>query len=186
MKIYTKGGDRGQTGLYGGQRVEKDDLRVAAYGDVDELNATLGVARAGSLEARLSTKVARVQDELFTLGAVLATPADATVAQTKIPHIREAWVTALEQEIDEIDGEVPALRQFILPGGCAGAALLHHSRTVCRRAERSIVTLAHREALSPLVVTYMNRLSDWLFMVARAANHRAGITEPVWNPPKDP
>lgn len=183
MKIYTKRGDAGETGLFGGQRVSKDDLRVAAYGDVDELNALLGLARAADLDERLAKAVARVQDELFTLGAELATP-DAE-KNPKVPTVDAAWIERLEEEIDAIDGEVPPLRQFVLPGGSQGASWLHLARTVCRRAERSIVQLSRREPVGGLALAYVNRLSDWLFMAARAANHRAGVAEIAWTPPGD-
>lgn len=181
MKIYTKRGDAGETGLYGGARVGKDDLRVEAYGDIDELNAVLGLARASGLESRLEAAVARVQDELFTLGAELATPN--AESNPKIPKVDAAWVARLESEIDAVDAEVPPLRQFVLPGGSASASWLHLARTVCRRAERAVVALSRREPVGALALVYVNRLSDWLFMMARAANHRASVTEIAWTPP---
>jgi cob(I)alamin adenosyltransferase len=181
VKIYTKGGDSGQTGLFGGSRVGKDDLRVAAYGDVDELNAVLGLARAEGLPADLATKVVRVQAELFTLGAELATPNAAE--DPRVPRLRKEWIDALEREIDVVEAEVAPLRSFILPGGALSAAWLHLARTVCRRAERSAVSLAKREDTGPLAIVYLNRLSDWLFMMARVANHRAKVDEPLWSPP---
>lgn len=181
MKIYTKGGDSGQTGLFGGRRVGKDDPRVAAYGDVDELNAVLGLARAQGLEADLAVRVTRVQAELFTLGAELATPNAAE--NPMVPKVRKEWIDALEREIDGVEAEVTPLRSFILPGGALSAGWLHLARTVCRRAERSAVVLATKEDTGPLAIVYLNRLSDWLFMMARSANHRAKVDEPLWNPP---
>jgi cob(I)alamin adenosyltransferase len=177
MKIYTKTGDAGETGLFGGGRVGKDDLRVASYGEVDELNAVLGLASAHGLPPELAERVARVQAELFTLGSVLATPAGGKV---KIPSLHPEWVTTLEMEIDAADVELPPLKNFILPGGSTGAAWLHLARATCRRAERAIVALSRREKLEPIVEVYVNRLSDWLFTMARLANHRAGVAEPVW------
>ena len=181
LKIYTKGGDRGETGLVGGARVGKDDSRVASYGDIDELSSALGLARAQGLPADVEAKVARVQAELFTLGSQLAT---LDPSRPGAERVRAEWVTALEQEIDAVDAEVPPLRSFVLPGGAPGAAALHLARAVCRRAERAVVALGRREALDPLVEVYVNRLSDWLFMMARAVNCRSGVVEPVWHPPK--
>jgi cob(I)alamin adenosyltransferase len=183
MKIYTRGGDQGDTSLFGGQRVGKDELRVSCYGNIDELNAVLGLARAHGLESDLNARVARVQEELFTIGSRLATP-DAA-ANPKIPRVRQEWIDALEREIDAVDAEVAPLKHFILPGGAMPAAWLHLARTICRRAERSIVALVHRgDPVDERVVVYVNRLSDWLFMMARAANHRAGVAEPIWSAPR--
>lgn len=181
MGIYTKTGDAGQTGLLSGRRVDKDDVRVAAYGELDELNAVLGVARAQGLDASISVSVGRVQEELFTLGSQLAAAEKAD--HPAIPRVQAEWTSALEREIDAADQEMPTLRAFILPGGSLGASWLHLARTVCRRAERAVVTLAHREAVDPVLLAYVNRLSDWLFTLARLANHRAGTTEPVWRKP---
>lgn len=182
MRIYTKGGDAGQTGLFGGQRVHKHDLRVTAYGEVDELNAVLGLCRAEALPAELEAQLARVQNELFTLGAELATP-EPEQARIEIPRTQPAWAEAMEPLIDAIDGEVPPLRQFILPGGTRAAAQLHVARTVCRRAERAVVELAQSTRVEPPVIAYLNRLSDWLFMAARLANHRAGLADVAWKSP---
>jgi cob(I)alamin adenosyltransferase len=182
MSIYTRTGDRGQTGLLSGRRVEKDDARVAAYGELDELSAVLGLARAHGLQAPIAQLVARVQEELFTLGSQLAA-VEAAAANPAIPRVRPEWVTALEREIDTADTELPALRSFVLAGGSLAGAFLHLARTVCRRAERSIVTLARSEGVDPQLLAYVNRLSDWLFTLARLANHRAGTPEPAWRKP---
>lgn len=181
MRIYTKGGDRGETGLVGGARVGKDDLRVRSYGEVDELCSVLGLARAQGLPDELDPQVARIQNELFSLGSQLATPGDAKPAA---PRVHAEWIAALEREIDAVDARVAPLKNFILPGGATGAAWLHLARTVCRRGERAIVALGRHEALDPLIEVYVNRLSDWLFMMARAVNHRAAVEEPLWHPPK--
>ncbi len=180
MKIYTKTGDTGQTGLFGGGRVSKDSLRVHAYGSVDELNAVLGVARAIGMDATLDTLLARIQDELFVLGADLATPGEAKY----IPRVDSDYVTRLEQEIDQFEAELEPLKQFILPGGTPAAAQLHLARTVCRRAERQVVSLqATEEALNSITLLYLNRLSDWLFVLARLANARAGVADVPWHNP---
>ncbi|NJO07203.1 MAG: cob(I)yrinic acid a,c-diamide adenosyltransferase, partial [Chloroflexaceae bacterium] len=155
MKIYTKTGDAGQTGLWGGQRVRKDVARVQAYGNVDELNAVLGVARAAGLPGNLDDSIIRIQNELFVVGADLASPGDSD----RIPRVLPDYVTTLEQEIDQFESELEPLRQFILPGGTAAAAHLHLARTVCRRVERSIVTLATEEPINATIEPYMNRLS---------------------------
>ncbi len=180
MKIYTKTGDTGQTGLFGGGRVSKDSLRVHAYGSVDELNAVLGVARAIGMNATLDTLLARIQNELFVLGADLATPG----AANYIPRVDSDYVTRLEQEIDQFEAELEPLKQFILPGGTPEAAQLHLARTVCRRAERQVVSLqATEEALNSITLLYLNRLSDWLFVLARLANARSGVADVPWHNP---
>lgn len=181
MKIYTKTGDRGETGLFGGGRVKKSDPRVAAYGEVDELNAALGVVRAQVEDPELERTLAAVQDELFCVGAELATPAGAP-ARAAVPAVEERWAERLEAAIDAWDAELPPLRQFVLPGGTRTAAALHLARCVCRRAERRAVALAAEAEVAPAVLTYLNRLSDLLFMAARLANHRAGRPEVAWDP----
>jgi cob(I)alamin adenosyltransferase len=175
VPIYTGGGDRGETGLFGGGRVSKDDLRVEAYGAVDELNASLGLARTTGL-------LARIQDDLFVLGADLATPPDATVRADRIVRLKAGAAKALEPEIDRLEAALPPLRTFILPGGSPAGAALHLARTVCRRAERRVVTLARKSGVSAETIVYLNRLSDLLFVMARSANAQAGVPEAPWNP----
>ncbi len=183
MKIYTKTGDSGETALFGGGRVRKDAWRVDAYGEVDELNAAIGAARAARLAAENEAVASRIQDELFTVGAVLATP-PGTKAADHVGAVGLDWVAAMEQAIDRIDAQVPRLAQFVLPGGSSGAAALHLARCVCRRAERRTVALAGRENVPDEVLRYLNRLSDLLFMMARLENVKAGTAEVPWNAPK--
>jgi cob(I)alamin adenosyltransferase len=180
LKIYTRTGDAGETGLFGGQRVAKDALRVHAYGTVDECNAVVGLARAAGLDAELDILLAQVQNQLFVVGSDLATPGDSA----HIPRVGEAEAGFLEQAIDSLEASLEPLRQFILPGGTAAAAQLHLARTVCRRAERWAVSLAHEEPISPHVLTYLNRLSDFLFVAARAANARASTPDVPWVSPR--
>jgi cob(I)alamin adenosyltransferase len=179
MKIYTKTGDRGDTGLFGGARVSKASARVAAYGDVDELNSILGVVCAHTTDAARVDRIRRVQSELFALGAELAKNPDKDV-DLGVPLIDERDILTLEQWIDELDRDLPALKTFILPGGSAAAAFLHVARTTCRRAERAVVALAQTEAVRGELIRYLNRLSDLLFTLARAANHGAGIADVPW------
>jgi cob(I)alamin adenosyltransferase len=181
-KIYTKRGDDGSTGLFGGPRVRKDDLRVAAYGEIDELNSALGVAREElPAQADLLALVDSLQSELFTLGAELATP-DAEKAPKEVPRIGPGHVQRLEREIDRLTAELPPMKNFILPGGSRPGAALHLCRTVCRRAERKMVELASSSSVSREALAYVNRLSDLLFTMARAANLRAGGAEIPWKP----
>lgn len=178
MKIYTKTGDAGETGLFGGGRVPKSDPRVAAYGDVDELCAWLGVAAAHGDDPSLAAALRRVQEDLFVVGAILATPNPARRKGEKF-ELRRERIEALEREVDAWEAELPPLRAFVLPGGSPAGAFLHAARAVCRRAERAIVGLAAEDLPEPLL-PYVNRLSDWLFVAARTANHRAGAEEAVW------
>ena len=181
IKIYTKTGDAGDTGLFGGGRVPKDHARVEAYGDIDELNAHLGWVRAAEPMPRVDEIIAPVQRDLFSLGALLATPdRDRMHAQLEKARIDDARIRELEHAIDECEAELDPLRSFILPGGTQKAAALHVARTVCRRAERRVVTLRRSEEIPDLVVRYLNRLSDLLFMLARVANRRAGAGEVSW------
>ncbi len=181
MKIYTKTGDAGETGLFGGPRVKKSDARVEAYGDVDELNAAIGAARAEIEDAELGEHLARIQDELFCVGAELATPRGAK-ARAAVPRFDQRWTERLEQAIDRWDAELPRLRQFVLPAGTRAAAALHVARCVCRRAERRVVALASQMEIEPGLLCYLNRLSDLLFVAARLANHRAARPETLWDP----
>lgn len=179
-KIYTRRGDDGSTGLFGGPRVRKDDLRVSVYGDVDELNSVLGVARE-ELSGDLRDLVVALQSDLFTLGSELATP-DLSKAPKSVPRISAEHVTRLEQQIDRLTAELPPQTHFVLPAGSRAGALLHLARTVCRRAERGAVSLSRSEAVSPEALAYLNRLSDLLFTLARAANIRSGAPEVPWIP----
>ena len=181
MKIYTKTGDAGDTGLFGGGRVAKDDPRVEAYGDVDELNAVLGMVRAVEQMPRIDEVLVLVQRDLFAIGALLATPDREKMAQhLEKARIDDLRVAELEQAVDDAESELEPLRAFIVPGGTPKAAALHVARTVCRRAERHVVTLQRAVELPGLVVIYLNRLSDLLFTLARLANKRAGAGEVTW------
>jgi cob(I)alamin adenosyltransferase len=180
-RIYTKTGDEGMTGLGGGKRVPKDSRRVEAYGTVDELNSQLGVVLTTGLSERLVTELALVQNELFDLGADLATPADSQ-ARHPVPTVQTRHIERLEALIDELNDVVGPLANFLLPGGSPGAAQLHVARTICRRAERVTTALARDEAVGPTVLPYLNRLSDALFVMARYENHVRGVAEPLWDP----
>jgi cob(I)alamin adenosyltransferase len=181
VKIYTKTGDQGDTGLFGGGRVPKDDPRVEAYGDVDELNAVIGMARAVEQMPRIDEVLVPLQRDLFAIGALLATPDREKMAQhLEKARIDDERIAQLEQAIDDAESELEPLRAFIVPGGTPKAAALHVARTVCRRAERHVVRLQHSVELPELTVIYLNRLSDLLFTLARLANKRAGAGEVTW------
>ena len=179
MKIYTKTGDRGETSLFDGTRVPKNDPRVSAYGDVDELQAAIGVSAAAGMDQELAQMMVTVQRDLFALGARLADPSHRIAPRVTKIIVDDASVTRLEQWIDSLEAGLPPLRHFILSGGSPGGASLHLARTVCRRAERAVLALGS-DAVEPVVLVYLNRLSDLLFVMARAANHRAGVTETEW------
>jgi len=181
MRIYTRTGDEGTTGLFGGGRVSKDDPRVEAYGDVDELNAVLGFARAIEVESRIDEVLVAVQRDLFGLGALLATP-DPEKMRDHLSKARidDARIAQLEHAIDTGEAELTPLRAFIIPGGTPKGAALHVARTVCRRAERRVVHLSQTVELPGLAAIYLNRLSDLLFVLARVANRRAGAGEVTW------
>jgi cob(I)alamin adenosyltransferase len=182
MKIYTRTGDDGTTGLFGGARVSKADARVEAYGGVDETNAAIGLARAAGLPPAVDRVLAQVQVELFEVGGALATP---TGKASKVA-VADPAVAALEGAIDEAEATLEPLKTFVLPGGSEGACRLHLARTVCRRAERAVVALAAREAVDGAVVRYLNRLSDLLFVLARATNRAAGVGDVPWPRAKSP
>jgi cob(I)alamin adenosyltransferase len=185
MKIYTRTGDEGETGLFGGGRVLKSHLRVEAYGGVDELNATLGMAGGVVADGEIRGRVEAVQQDLFSLGSSLATPgAEDGSARVEIPSLPASRIQEMEGWIDDAGHETPPLRSFILPGGNPGASALHLARTVCRRAERAVVRLAEAESVDPVVLQYLNRLSDLLFALARLENHRAEFPDIPWQ--KDP
>lgn len=177
-KIYTRGGDAGQTSLGDGSRVSKLDLRIAAYGTVDELNSALGVVLAGEPPVELGTVLERVQNELFDLGADLSVPAG---AEGRL-RIEQSLVDGLERDCDRLNAELPELKSFVLPGGTPTAARLHVARALCRRAERETLQAGQEHELGPLVAVYLNRLSDLLFILARSANALAGRDEPLWKP----
>jgi cob(I)alamin adenosyltransferase len=183
VPIYTRSGDQGETGLFGGGRVPKDSPRVEAYGEVDELNAAVGLARSFPLHAELNRLAKEIQDQLFTVGSVLATPAG-TKAAGHVPQVKGEWATEMEKAIDRFDQELPPLRQFILPGGNNGGAAFHLARTVCRRAERRVLALVRQREVGTEVLVYLNRLSDFLFTLARAANFRGNVKDVPWNPPR--
>jgi cob(I)alamin adenosyltransferase len=179
-KVYTRTGDDGTTGLGGGQRLRKDAARIAAYGTVDELNSAIGLALAADLESRVAAELRRVQNELFHLGSDLCI-LEEDKARMPVPTIEERHVVALEETMDELSKELEPLDNFVLPGGGEGAARLHLARTVCRRAERDLVTLAAVEAVGPFTLRYLNRLSDSLFVMARYENCRKGVADVTWD-----
>jgi cob(I)alamin adenosyltransferase len=179
-KVTTRTGDRGETGLGSGRRVPKDAPRIEAYGTVDELSSTIGVAISAGLDDQLAARLRAVQNELFHLGADLCIPEE-DKARHPGPRIEASHVEALEAFQDELAADLAPLKNFVLPGGAPGAAQLHVARTVCRRAERLVVALARDEAVGPEVVRYLNRLSDVLFTMARWENKQKGVAEPLWD-----
>ncbi len=180
MKIYTKTGDKGDTSLFGGQRVPKDALRIEAYGTVDELNSVLGIVRADNTENEIDSIIGRIQNDLFVLGADLATPRSQSSKSIKRIDAKDS--RHLEKTIDQLEEHLKPLKTFILPGGSTVAARLHFARTVCRRAERSVVRLSRNEDIGDGITIYLNRLSDLLFVLARYANHTTGVPEIKWKP----
>ena len=175
--IVTRTGDDGTTGLGDGARVGKDAPRIAAMGDLDELNSALGVVRAEALPPAVDSALARVQNDLFDLGGEVCIPGRSA--------LREAHLEEIERAIEALRAPLPPLREFVLPGGTRAAAACHLARAVCRRAERSLVALSHREEVAPLGIRYLNRLSDLLFLAARSINAAAGAAEPMWQPARD-
>ena len=182
-RIYSRTGDRGETGLFGGGRVSKANIRIEACGAVDELNSMLGWTIAQQPGPRISEGLTTVQSDLFTIGAQLATPATTRGRKPEIPTLDPERVGQLEAWIDTVTAELPELRSFILPGGSLAGAALHLARTICRRAERRVVALAAEEAIDDGIMVYLNRLSDLLFVLARAVNQRADRIETPWPPP---
>jgi cob(I)alamin adenosyltransferase len=181
MKIYTRTGDTGETGLFGGGRVGKDHPRVSAYGEVDELNSAIGVARAAPPTAFFDDVLDGIQRDLFAIGGHLATPDPDKVAKALAKaELADGRVAEFERLMDAADEELPPLRAFVLPAGSPKAAALHLARTVCRRAERSVVHLAQAEPVPDRFLVYLNRLSDLLFTLARLANHREGVGDATW------
>ena len=177
-RIYTRGGDAGETSLGDGSRVSKLDCRIGAFGTVDELNSALGVVLAGDVPDRLREPLTRIQNELFDVGADLSVPWGVTDRL----RVEQRMVDRLEELCDAFNADLPELRSFVLPGGTEAAARLHVARTVCRRAERDVLLASEELELNPLVLVYLNRLSDLLFILARSANAGAGIDEPLWKP----
>lgn len=184
MKIYTKTGDQGETSLFAGPRVRKDDTRIEAYGTVDELNSVLGWARSEGPSEAVDQVLGRLQQELLVVGSQLAV---GSARKQQTPEVGPDYVSRLEQEIDQFDKSLPALTQFILPGGTRASAALHLARTICRRAERRVVSLAAMpdRRVAPLLIAYLNRLGDLLFVLARAANAEAGLADVLWSKPDD-
>lgn len=178
MKIYTKKGDLGETSLIGGKRVKKNHLRIEAYGTVDELNSFIGLIRDSSEEQEQENFLITIQNRLFTVGSALAS---ADGSKMNIPQLEEQDITQLEEAMDKMDAELEALKNFILPGGDLTASFCHTARTVCRRAERWVVALSEQAAIDPRIITYLNRLSDYLFILARFYTKRHGGKETLWN-----
>ena len=178
MKIYTKFGDTGETALYGGTRIQKDDSRIEAIGSVDELNAHIGYAQTRVADTDLSDLIAHIQNHLFAVGADLATPATHTKAADL--RISADFTAVMETAIDTLSEALPPLTHFILPGGCPAGAILHIARVVCRRSERRVVQLAREAEVNPEIIRSLNRLSDLLFVLARTVNFRAQAPEPIW------
>lgn len=180
MKIYTRTGDEGTTALFGGKRVSKADLRIDTYGTVDELNSWIGLLRDQEVNGKRGSVLIEIQDRLFTIGSILATEPGNT--KVKIPDLSTEDVTALEKAIDQMDAELAPMKSFILPGGHQSVSFCHIARTVCRRAERLVIALAKQEAAHPLVIQYLNRLSDFLFVLARKMAAEMGIEDTPWRP----
>jgi cob(I)alamin adenosyltransferase len=180
MKIYTKTGDTGTTSLFGGKRVSKADLRINAYGTVDELNSWVGLLRDQKVNTARKNALLEIQDRLFTIGSMLA--AEPGKTKVKIPGLTDDDVVFLEKEIDRMDALLPALRSFILPGGSESVSVGHISRTVCRRAERLVIELLGSQVVDPMVIKYLNRLSDYLFVLARLMGQELGVEEAAWKP----
>lgn len=177
MKIYTRKGDKGETSLIGGKRVSKTDARIEAYGTVDELNSVIGVVRDAADEKDADKMLIAIQHRLFTIGSELASSSD---SKMDIPHLHASDISILEEEMDRMEASLPELRNFILPGGDLAASQAHVARTVCRRAERKAVALQQLEKIDEQVVTYLNRLSDYLFVLARYYTHQHGGAETIW------
>jgi len=181
MRIYTKTGDTGQTSLYGGQRVDKDATQIQVVGEIDELNAYLGLARSANDNFQINEVLQRVQHELFSLGAELGTPSNHHHKLTF--QMAQQQVSQLEIDIDTLENELPPIRQFILPGGALSSSVLHLARTVCRRCERRVVALSKDQPVAPEIFQYLNRLSDLLFVVARLTNAKIGVADVFWTQP---
>jgi cob(I)alamin adenosyltransferase len=176
VKIYTRTGDKGETSLFGGSRISKNDPRIEAYGTIDELNSVLGLCRASDLDAAIDAELDRVQSDLFDIGAYLAAP-----GTDRFHSVEKNRIDDLELAIDSMEGELQALKTFIVPGGSDGAARLHVARTVCRRAERRVIALDEKSRMMQITVAYLNRLSDFLFVAARRVNQTNGVADTPWS-----
>ena len=182
MKIYTKTGDKGETGLFGGERVSKDSLRISAYGTVDELNSFIGLAITEIKNESVKKNLLKIQNQLFVVGSDLATPEDETTKKLNIQRTPASYYVQIEKLIDEYDAQLEELRNFILPGGSKGAVLLHVCRTICRRVEREVVALKNSVTISENIVIFLNRLSDLLFVLSRFENKVSNHPDKIWNP----
>lgn len=180
MKIYTKGGDKGETGLFGGERVSKDSLRIDSYGTIDELNSFIGLAIIEVKDGDIKKLLSRIQNQLFTLGSDLATPDTERNKKFNVPRVKEDLVLELEKEIDMFESRNDEIRFFILPGGTKGSTLLHICRTICRRAERNVVSLSKTEEINTNIIIYLNRLSDLFFVLGRYENKINGVEDIKW------
>ncbi len=181
MKIYTKTGDKGTTALVGGRRVSKGDTKIESYGTVDELNSWIGLVRDQPINESRRDTLKEIQDRLFTIGADLASEPE-QVRKKPIPSLLEEDITLLENEMDKMDSELPPLRAFVLPGGHQSVSFAHIARTVCRRAERLVIRLSEEEEVNPMVIKYLNRLSDYLFVLSRKMTQELGSEEITWKP----
>jgi cob(I)alamin adenosyltransferase len=179
MKIYTRTGDKGETSLIGGTRVSKADLRIDTYGTVDELNAHIGLVRDQAVNENRRNELKEIQDRLFTIGSELATDPERK-SKKLLPVIVDSDVDVLEQAMDSMDADLPPLRNFVLPGGHQSVSFCHLARTVCRRAERLVTALSNAEPIDPLIIKYLNRLSDYLFVLGRKMTQELGIEEVTW------
>lgn len=182
MKIYTKTGDKGETGLFGGERVSKDSLRISAYGTIDELNSFIGLAITEIKDIGIKENLLKIQNQLFVVGSDLATPKNEKSNKLNIKRTPASFYTDIEKMIDEYDGQLEELRNFILPGGSKGAALLHVCRTICRRAEREVVALKNSVTIGENIIIFLNRLSDLLFVLSRFENKVSNHPDTIWNP----
>lgn len=180
MKIYTKTGDKGTTALFGGKRVSKADLRIETYGTVDELNSYIGLLRDQEVNASRKNILVEIQDRLFTVGSILATEPGNT--KVKVPSLSASDITFLEKEIDGMEALLPPMKSFVLPGGHQSVSFCHVTRTVCRRAERLVIALDSQEKVDPLIIQYLNRLSDYLFVLSRKMTSELGAEETPWKP----
>jgi len=182
MKIYTKTGDKGETGLFGGERVSKSNNRIDAYGTIDELNAFIGLALTEIKSGKINSVLERIQNQLFVIGSDLATPITERIEKLKITRTPDEYSKQLEKDIDFFNDQLDELRNFILPGGSKGAAYLHICRTIARRAERKVVALNEQVKISDNIIIFLNRLSDLLFVLSRFENKVSNIPDTIWNP----